>query len=1330
MSALWLIAVVVMGTPTGAVWEELATSSRPLAQGVEDLDAAIWFEGDPATTVLLELAAGEAPAVWRVDVDDANQAISAVEHWPVPVGDGRYLIAASAAPASPWAVEVPDGVSARVYRLRPTERTGWSSVRELRIGSAGQSWTWSLRGPGRLVVQVRAVRGDPLRATPFDLVVQGPDSSARLFSSSSAHKDAPWRRLEAVAGPGSGTWEARATGAELELRARLVRTRPPFPRVRSTFESTPLDADLQAWIEMAQDQSRAAPAEGELAALPALEAAVTRLDGRGPTPAPRELRDAARHAWLQATAYLATGVHPPDDAVEVLAILPGTSQGPDDRGRYPLGMTGFLPDGDEVEIQAPPSPCDADRWAVIRGLGVNTSNRPLVASLGVDGAPPTRVLIVPGWTPFRLAVPPGDHTLRLRLPTGAGDVAGLAVDLPTPVSATSLGGTHARLVRAALLDAEGATGRFGLPPETTHMRVDAWWSGAGPRRLRVRTAGGQRTVVVYPGEDVPVLLVEPARLLTPGNAAVDLPDSTSWVSVELADDDGPVWVRVTTRQPYPRTVNDAGVGPPLRSSGGGEDLTSSSLRVLENRGAPQEEALARLARARALLALGLAGYARRDIEAAAELDAQHVDEVDRLRLECRAAADHVAVLQPPVGPALPLDLPAAVGQGPPAWVDALDDDDPAVAVARGRLDALDDSPAAHLALAQRARGAALDEPHAALLALAHARLAGEVVVEASAGRIAGEAMTATRPDPLGIASSSPQRVILASRVEAPDPDVDIAGWARWTLLGAPLSRVDRVVAAGSQWVIEPGRQGGAEITLEAFCDDLRHPVSAEPVCHAAVRVGRGDEQAWEIPVGEVATRTLRVGAGDEVAVALAAGGHARHMALGLDGHGWALPGRRAAFHVAWPDQPVIYRVVGPTVLEVETAPLCGHPPQVQLVVDGVERAGERWSETRPDLVSDAGESFGPSRQHHIVLLHDDVAELLVRAVEGRVAVRVTQRMAEGRIEPREALPGVVAAAAGATPATQGWADPANVDVALRLPQPRFGTVEAGAHLHQRWSADGERGNRRYLYGEIGALHRVGLARMTWLSGGVLARLGAGPPTVGVRLAATQRVPVAELRLRGRLQWLAQQGDGDLHSALALRLRLDRPLRLGPDVRLVPALTTRGYLQPPADAAWGDIPADLEIASSYRRSHPFGLGVDLDLVWRPWINGEITLGARARSNPDLSADHAGGRAELRVYLRPVGLTLGGDVTRRLADEWRHTAWWRTEFSLGAWADLGPPMVWIRPQLQLSYLVDPGRLALTLGVTVTPGRRAVTHFAPTELLFEDIREPQPRDGRWRR
>ncbi len=1332
MSALLLLATVLVGASPGGVWQELEPLRDP--PDAAEVSSAVWFQADPATSILLELDPGDAPLVWRVDVDAEGRARSLVEQHPVPLGAGRFVVFTSAAPAAPWAVVAANGGPVRVHRLRPVSSSAWPSTRQLRVRGATRSWTWSLNGPGELVVRVRAEGGDPLRAAPFDLAVEGPDVDARLLSSSTPRDDAPWRRLAVAVDPGRQAWAAESVGADLELRAQLVRARPPFPRGYAAMEAAPASPDVEAWAELAQEQSREAPLDADRAALPILEAEVRRLDSEGPGPAPRALRDAARHAWLQATAYVATGIQPPADAQQILAILPSTSQGPDERGRYPLGMAGFLPPGEAVDIHLAENPHDPGQWAVVRGLGVNDHDRALVASVEVDGGAPSRVLLEPGWTPFRLALEPGRHELRLRLPPGAEDGAGIAVDLPTSAPGSALGGTHARLVRAAVLRPGDPGGRFELPAPAgaAHLRVDAWWTGDEPREIRIHTPDGQRRAVVYPGRDIPVLMVESGDLLTAGTAAVDLPQPAPWVRIEVVDDGGPVWIRITTRQPYPKTL--AGTDAPLAELPAvDDDLAGISVRIAGAAADPEAQAELRLQRAMLLLRMGLAGYARRDIEAAALFTGQPSGAVERLRLGCRAVADHVTVNRAPADGVIALDLPAAVGDGAPAWLEDLAEDDPAVGVSRGRLGDLGDSAAAHLARAQASREDAQDRPRAALLALAHARLAGEVVEEASANRIAGEAVIATRPDPLGIAASSPQRVILAGEVAAPGVDEDPAGWARWTVLGAPLERVDRVVAAGSQWVVAPGRQGASEITLEAFCDDLRFP-PAEPTCLASVRVGRGAEQAWEIPRGEVASRIVRAAPGEEIAVGLAApeapGSSARHMAVGIRGEGWSLPGRRASFHVAWPDQPVVYRVLGPTVLEVEAAARGNERPRLQLRVDGVERVEAVWPETRPTLISDGGEPFGPLQRHRIVLLGEGVAELEARTDGGRVAVRVTQRMADSVVLPRseelpsEPLPGDEARPDRASPS---WS---SVDLAARLPRPRFGTVDAGAHLWQRWSADEERGNRRYLYGEVHAMHRVGLDRRTWLAGGLLARLGAGTPTVGVRLAATQRIPVVDLRVRGRLQALAQPGEGAVHGALVVRGSLDRPIRLGPDLRLVPGVVVHGYLQPPADAAWGDTPADPEIASSYRRAHPFGLGAGVDLSWRPWINGEWAVGVRARSNPDLSVDHVGARAELRLRPRPLGLALRGDVSRRLADPWRRTAWWRTELTLRVWVDLGPPALWIRPEVRLAYLVDPGRLGLTVGVSITPGRRAITHFAPTELLFEDIRAPELREGRWRR
>ncbi|MDP7115125.1 MAG: hypothetical protein QGH45_24335, partial [Myxococcota bacterium] len=202
-------------------------------------------------------------------------------------------------------------------------------------------------------------------------------------------------------------------------------------------------------------------------------------------------------------------------------------------------------------------------------------------------------------------------------------------------------------------------------------------------------------------------------------------------------------------------------------------------------------------------------------------------------------------------------------------------------------------------------------------------------------------------------------------------------------------------------------------------------------------------------------------------------------------------------------------------------------------------------------------------------------------------------------------------------------------------------------------------------------------------------------------------------------------------ALALRARLDRPTRLAPDLTLVPHLQLRGYVQPRIELQWFARRLDMELASSYRRAHPIGLGVGTDLVWRPWVDGAFVLTVGAMTNPELPVlDNAGGQLEFRLYPRPVGLSARVHLSHRFADSWRPEGWWRAELAVGAWADLGPPDLWVRPAVHLSYLLDPARLEATIGLSITPGRRAATHFAPTDLRLSDLRSPVAIDGHWTR
>jgi hypothetical protein len=173
------------------------------------------------------------------------------------------------------------------------------------------------------------------------------------------------------------------------------------------------------------------------------------------------------------------------------------------------------------------------------------------------------------------------------------------------------------------------------------------------------------------------------------------------------------------------------------------------------------------------------------------------------------------------------------------------------------------------------------------------------------------------------------------------------------------------------------------------------------------------------------------------------------------------------------------------------------------------------------------------------------------------------------------------------------------------------------------------------------------------------------------------------------------------------------------------------VQPRIELQWFARRLDMELASSYRRAHPIGLGVGTDLVWRPWVDGAFVLTVGAMTNPELPVlDNAGGQLEFRLYPRPVGLSARVHLSHRFADSWRPEGWWRAELAVGAWADLGPPDLWVRPAVHLSYLLDPARLEATIGLSITPGRRAATHFAPTDLRLSDLRSPVAIDGHWTR
>jgi len=1201
----------------------------------------------------------------------------------------------------------------------------------------GEAWPLKVRGPGQLRVSARAVGEAGAASVPFDLllrraangdVLRRVPTSARIRDGESVP-----RRLAILTPPGWQEWEVVAFGVASQVDAELWRARPRLfsrrpiaeesvavgPRAEAAkwlaegaYGDTAAEieawlddhpADVQALILLALAQGRVLPTSHEALAASELAARQLALDG---SPSD-DLARAARHAWLQTSAFAFAGVGLPQDADVVIAELPaGHGLGEvDGDGRHLPGVYSRIPPGCDVRLQAPGHD-DAQRWTVVNARGLNRTGEAAVVQLSVDGGEPVAVNLAEGWTRLRLALPPGERRVRIEAP--GGPAVSIGVDLPIEDAVADDHGPYLRAMHAARIDAERPEARFTLPRGVgpAHVRVDAWWDGLGPRELVLNSGLGRRRLVLHPAQDGPRLLW-PADdgSLTSGTAVVDLEAGVEWVSVTAGGD--PAFVRVAARSPTVRGVDVPSEANPADLAA----LAASDLRQVSRDIAAGDSPDLRLARAGLLLELDLPAYAERDMESAiAKRPANDSPSPDELRAAVvqQRGPRHVRVAGDPSGSVLLLGRP--------------DTDGPA------------DDPGVLLAAARDALTAAELDAEQAVTALAFATAAREHAEDAEAVRIVQAAARATRENPLSVALSSPDRVTLTGPRTAPDPDVETRAWAREAMLGAPLRAVDRVLGAGTRWVVALGDDAPRELTVEALCDDLRVPeLPGLDECHVEIRAGERAVTAWTIPVGEVASTTVATERAGSFEVALAAGGSARYMAVGLSAPGWRVPDRRATFHVARPGDPVRFAVAGPTLLTLEAAPRSGtDEAAVELLVDGSQALASRWTGGLATLRSDLGEGFGPLRQLRTSLLAKGTTEIEIRSSGAPVAVRLSHRVPRERVLP-PAPPAEESRDVSVDGATAPWATCAAVDGVARLPKPaRGGTVESGVWLWQRWSVDDERSDRAHRSVELAATHRLGVKRSAWFSGGLFARVWPdGPPSAGARLSVAHRLRPVDLRVTGQAQGLVQRVGEQARGAVALRARLDRPTRIGPGLTLVPYVKVRGYLHSQESLyAWRDV-ADPEMTSAYRREHPFGLGAGASLLWRPWINGEWALGLRATSNPDpASLDNAGGYLAFRAYLRPVGLEFQGDVSRRFADAWRVDAWWRGEVSLRVWMDLGPPTAWIRPDVRVAYLFDPRRLDLTLGVTFTPGRRAATHFGPLDLLFDDLREPVESDGRWRR
>ena len=1333
--ALLLGPLVAASSASAAVWIELEPVRSP-----EALEGATWFEPRPATLLMVETEAGTAPAIWRLDLDVQDRAAALVEQVAHPMGDGVFLIWVPPRPASPWAV-VPSGEgTAKAYTLSVAPDP-WSDPRVYRryrgatLGD-GEAWPLTVRGPGLLQVSAQAIGVDRAAAVPFDAVLRhaaGGGALRRLPTSARIREGASVpRHLSLMTPAGRQAWELLAQGATLRVDAELRRVRPRLFARGSRGEENALAgpeaaalqsladgrfeaaaATIEAWLDDRPDDLRAlallALVQGRVPparhrALPALETALRQqaLSGLA-TP---DMERSAAHAWLQTSSFAFAGIGSAQNTEVVIAELPaghGLSRGDAD-GRHLPGIYSRIPAGLDVRFVAPQHE-DSGRWAVVNARALNRSGGATEALLSVDGCEPKSVDLDEGWTRLRFAVPPGERRVRLDLPRGNDAQLSIGVDLPLGDAPDDGRGPYLRAMHAARIDGAQPEARFTLPPSEgpAHVRVDAWWDGVAPRDLVLTSDLGRRRLVLHPAPaGSPLLWPVDDGSLSAGTAVVDLEAGVDWVSV--SSDGGPVFVRVAARAPAVRVTG----GPAEAEPADFGALAAQDLRRVSREIAEADSVDLRLARAALLLDMDLPAYAQRDVELAiamAPAAGQPTPDALRDAVERQRGPHHVRVVDPPHDSFLLLGRSDAGGPH----------DDPGVLLAIAR-DAL--------------AGAEYDAAEA-VRALAYASAVRRQVSDPEAARIANAAARATREDSLTIALSSPDRVTLTGPRPSLEPDAGTEAWARETMLGAALQTADRVLGAGTRWVVKLGDDAPRELQLEAFCDDLRVADPAVPdACHVEIRIGDRSPTPWSIPRGEVARTSLATAGAHQVQVALTAEGSARYMAVGLTARNWRVPDRRATFQLARPAEPVRFRVVGPTLLTLEAAPLSGTEAEVELLAGGSRLLSSRWEGGVPTHRSDQAEGFGPLRRVGAALLTEGLDEIEVRASGAPIAVRLSHRVPKERVLP-PAPPAIETGDEQIRSGSVVWSSCRGS--ALRLPRPsRGGTVEASVLLWQRWSADEERSDRAHRFLEIAATHRLGLKRSSWFAGGAMVRLWpGGTPSAGAHLSLTHRFRPVDLRVRGKAQGIVQQVGEQTRGAMALRLRLDRPTRLGPGLTLVPHLKVRGYLQPEDSLyAWRDV-ADPEVASAYRREHPFGLGVGASLLWRPWTNGEFTVGLKATSNPNpASVDNAGGYLAFRMYPRPVGVALQGDLSRRFADEWRAEAWWRGEITVRVWLDLGPPSVWIRPQVRLGYLFDPSRLDATVGVSVTPGRRAATHYGPFDLLFDDLREPVIVEGRWRR
>ena len=861
-----------------------------------------------------------------------------------------------------------------------------------------------------------------------------------------------------------------------------------------------------------------------------------------------------------------------------------------------------------------------------------------------------------------------------------------------------------------------------------------------------------RRVLIYPDEATNAVISTdqlPDGPLMGGAAPVDLNEDVGWVHIQRTADGPPAWIRVTTRQPLPhsRTPASTTAAAPIELLAGGEATQGLGAlsRVLQEASDDEvAQAVLRIARAELLLDAGLPAYAERDLQVVRSMVVtppsvqQRLDTMDSV-VRLLDGPNHVSVHEPPAGGMVPLELWAAAGSGAAAWLDELPSASLVRRIAAGDLAGAwplaPRSPALRRELARMAVEAAQQDPAPAVLALFHGGAVQQVLDDGGAAQIVHKALEATRVDHLGTAASSPDRVQLSGPLPEPDAAEDPAAAARWALLGTAMGAVDRLVSAGTRWVVLPGPNAPTTLRLKALCDDLRTPQPRTPSdCHLEIQQGELQPATWTIPRGEIRRYPLSSQPDEAISVTLATEGHARYVALALeaDDPAWRVPQRRAWYHLAHPDEPVVYRVTGPTRLHVTLTPraMAGDAASATVVAGSEPTLAASWSSPEPVLRSDEAVPFGAPWRDQLDI-HSDGSQDVVVAVEGApVAIRIDRVVPSHLILPDppdssdDGLP---------LPALAGhFTDIGATATAPVVPSPdRRGTVTGALGVHDRWAVEEETEQQRNIYFELGATHRLRpTQRPSWFRGSAAIRIHTrSTPAAVLELGTFHRSPAAGIRISGEARGLLQYVDGTPYAAAAFRGRLDRPTRIAPDMTLIPALGMRGLLQPQDPPDWQTGAVDLEIASEYRRQHPFAVRPSLTWMWRPWLNAALLLSAGASSNPDLaSPDNAGGSLEVRLAPRPFGLAAQLDLSWRFADSWRPAGYLYSVLTMDLWVDLGPPRTLVMPRAQLRYIPTLNRFETMVVLELIPGRRALRHYAPAELLFHDIREPRLKNGRW--